>query len=125
MAGLAMAFVGLPGRAGNPPVFNGVIEPIFAENCVSCHGQKKQKKNLRLDSMAAVMKGGKDGPVVVPGKADQSDLMQRVELDINDDEHMPPKNKRQLNFREIQILEWWVNAGAPGNVPLSSLKVPD
>ncbi|HTQ32158.1 MAG TPA: c-type cytochrome domain-containing protein [Opitutaceae bacterium] len=125
LAGGISLFGALAARAdGNPPVFTGVVEPILARSCVSCHGEKKQKKNLRLDSLTAIMKGAKDGAVVVPGNADQSELTQRLHLDPDDDDHMPPKNKPQLTGREILILDWWINAGAPGDVPLTSLKVP-
>ncbi len=113
-----------PAVASDTPVFSGIVAPIFSEHCVSCHGEKKQKKNLRLDSLAAILKGGKDGDVIVPGKPDDSDLVKRVHLDLEDDDHMPPKQKAQLTAGEIQILEWWIAAGAPGEVPLSSLKVP-
>lgn len=126
LSGAMLAFAALESRAAdNPLVFTGVVEPIMARTCVSCHGEKKQKKNLRLDSLAAIMKGGKDGAVVVPGKADDSDLVQRLHLDLTDDDHMPPKSKTQLNDKEILILEWWINSGAPGDVPLNSLQVPD
>lgn len=124
-AGLAAAFMAFECRAADQLVFTGVIKPILANSCVSCHGEKKQKKKLRLDSLAAIMKGGKDGAVVVPGNADKSDLIARIQLDLDDDDHMPPKKKPQLTDKEILILQWWINAGAPGDVPLSSLKVPD
>ncbi|HTB79357.1 MAG TPA: c-type cytochrome domain-containing protein [Opitutaceae bacterium] len=126
LSGALLAFTALEGRAADsPPVFTGIVEPILARTCVSCHGEKKQKKNLRLDSLAAIMKGGKDGAVVVPGKADDSDLVQRLHLDLTDDDHMPPKSKTQMSDKEILILEWWINSGAPGDVPLNSLQVPD
>ncbi|HXC02101.1 MAG TPA: c-type cytochrome domain-containing protein [Opitutaceae bacterium] len=126
LTGLALALTALECRAGNDPlVYSGVIKPIMADTCVSCHGEKKQKKKLRLDSLAAIMKGGKDGPVVVPGNVDKSDFVDRIELDLDDDDHMPPKGKPQLTDKQILVLEWWVKAGAPGDVPLSSLKAPD
>ncbi len=71
------------------------------------------------------MKGGKDGAVVTPGNLDKSDLVERIHLELDDDDHMPPKKKPQLNDKEILILDWWIKAGAPGDVPLSSFKVPD
>jgi hypothetical protein len=126
ITGLAIALMALECRADDDPlVYTGIVKPILANTCVSCHGEKKQKKMLRLDSLAAIMKGGKDGAVVVPGNADKSDLVDRIELDLDDDDHMPPKGKPQLSDKEILILEWWVKAGAPGDVPLSSLKAPD
>jgi hypothetical protein len=126
ITGLAVALMALECRADNDPlVYTGIVKPILANTCVSCHGDKKQKKKLRLDSLPAIMKGGKDGAVVVPGNVDKSDFIDRITLDLNDDDHMPPKGKPQLNAKQILILEWWVKAGAPGDVPMSSLKVPD
>jgi mono/diheme cytochrome c family protein len=126
VTGLAIALTALECRADNDPmVYTGIVKPILSDTCVSCHGEKKQKKKLRLDSLEAIMKGGKDGVVVVPGNVDKSDLMDRITLDLNDDDHMPPKGKPQLNDKQILILKWWVKAGAPGDVPLSSVKMPD
>jgi mono/diheme cytochrome c family protein len=126
LTGLALALTALACRADNDPlVYTGIVKPIMADTCVSCHGEKKQKKKLRLDSLAAIMKGGKDGAVVVPGNVDKSDFIDRITLDLNDDDHMPPKGKPQLTDKQIQVLEWWVKAGAPGDVPLSSVKMPD
>jgi mono/diheme cytochrome c family protein len=126
LTGLALALTALACRADDDPlVYTGIVKPIMANTCVSCHGEIKQKKKLRLDSLAAIMKGGKDGAVVVPGNVDKSDLIDRITLDLNDDDHMPPKGKPQLTDKQIQILEWWVKAGAPGDVSLSSVKMPD
>jgi len=126
LTGLALALTSLQCRAANDPlVYTGIVKPIFDEKCISCHGEQKQKKKLRLDSLAAIMKGGKDGAVVVPGNADKSDLIDRITLDLKDDDHMPPQRRQQLTDKQVLILEWWVKAGAPGDVPLSSVKMPD
>jgi mono/diheme cytochrome c family protein len=125
LIGLALALTSLECRAANDPlVYTGIVKPILDSTCGSCHGVDKQKKKLRLDSLAAIMKGGKDGVVVVPGNVDKSDLIDRITLDLNDDDHMPPKGRQQLTDKQILILEWWVKAGAPGDVPLSSVKIP-
>jgi mono/diheme cytochrome c family protein len=126
LIGLALSPTALECRAANDPlVYTGIVKPIFDEKCISCHGEQKQKKKLRLDSLPAIMKGGKDGAVVVPGNVDKSDLIDRITLDLNDDDHMPPKGRQQLTAKQILLLEWWVKAGAPGDVPLSSVKMPD
>ncbi len=94
------------------PVFAGVIAPIFENKCVSCHGTAKSKGGLRLDSFAALMKGGDDGIVLKPGNAAQSPVLQRTLLPAADDDHMPPHGKPQLTADEIALLKWWVDAGA-------------
>src|ERR1043166_2738726 len=54
------------------------IKPIFEKSCIKCHGEEKQKGKLRLDSVAAVLKGGEDGQVIQPGKSAESLLVHNV-----------------------------------------------
>jgi len=106
------------------PVFTGVIEPIFESKCVSCHGAQKSKGGLRLDSFAALQKGGKDDVTIKPGDAAQSPMVQRALLPVSDDDHMPPEGKPQLTAAEITVLKWWIDAGAPETNTLDSLQPP-
>ncbi len=78
------------------PVFSAAVLPVFENSCVSCHGPEKSKGDLRVDSFAALSKGGENGPVVVPGKPADSKLMKRLLLPLEDEEHMPPEGKPQL-----------------------------
>jgi hypothetical protein len=93
-------------------IFAKTVLPILTTSCVSCHGPTKAKGGLRLDSYAAVMKGSDDGPVVVPGDPDKSDLMQRMHLPPDDDDHMPPKGKPQPPEAQIGVLSDWIKSGA-------------
>src|SRR5438046_2859818 len=52
--------------------FETQVRPLLVDNCFSCHGEKKQKGGLRLDSPQALLKGGKNGAVIVPGKPGES-----------------------------------------------------
>ncbi|HEX4485616.1 MAG TPA: c-type cytochrome domain-containing protein [Terriglobales bacterium] len=88
------------------------VEPIFSARCVTCHGPDKQKGNLRLDSYAALMKGGKHGAAVKTGNAQTSDLMRRVTLPQDNDDFMPKEGKRPLSTDQIKLIELWINAGA-------------
>ena len=51
------------------------IKPLLTRHCVSCHGAEKPRGGLRLDTAAAARKGGKEGPAIVPGKAEESPLL--------------------------------------------------
>src|SRR3954470_5148748 len=51
------------------------IRPIFEKTCFRCHGEERQKGDLRLDSLEAALKGGEDGKVVLPGKSVESSLV--------------------------------------------------
>ena len=57
-------------QAAREHFFEQNVRPLLAENCYSCHGEKKQKGGLRLDSLEAILKGGESGPAVVAGKPD-------------------------------------------------------
>jgi len=68
------------------------IRPILEESCFRCHGEERQKGDLRLDSLQAVLKGGEDGKAVVPGDSKKSVLVVAV-AQINDEIAMPPKRR--------------------------------
>jgi len=67
------------------------IQPLFQQSCIKCHGPEKQKGDLRLDSKAMAMKGGKDGVAITAGQADKSDLYRRITLPAGSDDIMPSK----------------------------------
>ena len=92
--------------------YNDVIEPIFHARCYTCHGKSRQKGKLRLDQPDLLMKGGKDGPVIVVGKPDKSELIKRIFLPKEDDHHMAPKEKPQLTESEKLLVRWWVENDA-------------
>jgi len=72
--------------------FDKEIRPIFEASCFNCHGDEKQKADLRVDSLEAVLKGGEDGKVVIPGDSAKSLLI--IAVSGLDPEHvMPPKRR--------------------------------
>jgi mono/diheme cytochrome c family protein len=99
-------------------VFEARIRPIFADHCYQCHSEKaeKLKGELRLDSPAAILKGGKSGPIIIPNQPDASLLIRAVRY-TNPDLKMPPKGKK-LGPEQIALLESWVQMGA--SVPSTS-----
>lgn len=90
--------------------FESSIRPLLVEKCQGCHGPEKQWGTLRLDSRAAMLGGGETGPVVVPGKPDESLLIKAVRR-TDDTLQMPPKES--LSLRQIADLTRWVEMGAP------------
>jgi hypothetical protein len=89
--------------------FETRIRPVLAEHCFSCHGPKKQKGGLRLDSAAAMLKGSDSGPIVIQGQVEKSLLIKVIHYD--GDVKMPPKKK--LPERAIADLTAWVKMGTP------------
>jgi uncharacterized membrane protein len=90
-------------------VYSDIIKPIFQEKCYSCHSSIRQKGKLRLDDSVTIMKGGKDGSVIVSGKSNESELIKRIMLPREDEHHMAPKEKPQLTESEISLLRWWID----------------
>jgi hypothetical protein len=66
--------------AGEVPTVDYVrdVKPLLARRCYACHGALKQKAHLPVDTAAALRKGGEGGPAIKPGKAGESELIERV-----------------------------------------------
>jgi hypothetical protein len=81
----------LPAPAAKKGVtYDSDIKPLLEASCFRCHGAERPKGGLRLDSKEAVLKGGEDGKVVVPGDAKKS-LMLIAVAQLDDETAMPPK----------------------------------
>src|SRR6187455_3753639 len=105
LAGVVMA-----GEKGPTPeqlkFFEEKVRPVLAQNCFKCHGEDKQKGDLRLDLHEALLAGGESGPAIVPGKPKESLLLDAVNYASLE---MPPDGK--LSESEIEILTTWVKIG--------------
>ena len=80
-----------------------VIQPLFDAHCVSCHGPKKEKGKLRLDSLEAPLKGGKN-PTFTLGRPNSSMLLARVFLERGAGDVMPPKAEKPLTEKQKEAL---------------------
>ena len=93
-------------------VYKEQVAPILKLRCYNCHAALKQKNILRLDGEIFIKKGGKNGKIFVAGNTFKSPLYTSLVLPIDDEKHMPPKGKHQLNQNEILIIERWIKSGA-------------
>jgi hypothetical protein len=105
------ATVSWPSFADTKVDFVKDIQPILQNTCIKCHGPEKQKGGLRLDSRAAVLKGGKDGEVINLNHADKSDLYRRITLEPGSDDIMPSKGD-PLTKAQTDLIRDWINQGA-------------
>src|SRR5262249_22530385 len=71
--------------------FEKRIRPLLVEHCQQCHGPRKRQGGLRVDSRAALLRGGDSGPAIVPGQPENSRLVQAVHYE--GDLRMPPQGK--------------------------------
>src|SRR6266849_4351144 len=108
--------------AADPIDYVRDIRPILSQHCYSCHGPQKQKSGLRLDAVAAALKGGNSGPAIVPANSGESLLIKAV---TTSDENLPqmPFQKPPLSSRQIALLKTWIDQGAkaPTNERLESV----
>jgi uncharacterized membrane protein len=93
-------------------VYTEMVQPVLHDNCYGCHRAGHVKGGLRLDDQTNILKGGKDGVILIPGNPGASLLMKRILLPLDDDHHMAPKDKQQLTVAEIKLLKWWIANGA-------------
>ena len=99
---------GLAGAADTGEFFETRVRPVFAKNCYACHTDSKMG-GLRLDSADSVKQGGKSGPPIIPGKPDESLLIQAIRYS-HERLKMPPGGK--LKDQEIADITEWVQSGA-------------
>ncbi|MFO0871899.1 MAG: DUF1553 domain-containing protein [Pirellulales bacterium] len=100
-----------PGVADDTVDFEREIRPLLRTHCVGCHGPELQEGGLRLDARSLALRGGDNGPVIVPRKSAESELLRRV-ASQDKSEFMPPKGDR-LNASQVERLRRWIDQGAP------------
>lgn len=99
-----------PSTDENLRFFESRVRPILVKRCYECHGEQSQEGELRLDGYASLMQGGASGPVVVPGKPEESLLIAAIGYQ-NEELRMPPEEK--LPVAEANVLREWVLRGVP------------
>src|SRR4051812_11347850 len=99
----------LSSRAAAEPADTAAPLHLLKTRCFACHNEQKRKGELVMTSRELLLKGGEDGPVIVPGAPAESPLIAALAVDA--DPHMPPK--KQLTAAQIALLSAWVKDGAP------------
>lgn len=88
------------------------IKPLFERSCFKCHGEEKQKGELRVDSVEAIKKGSEYGEVIVVGDGAKSGLL-HVMAGLVEDTMMPPEGKADpLTKEELGLVRAWIDQGA-------------
>jgi hypothetical protein len=107
---LSLALVRPAAGSAEKPTYNRDIRPILAENCFACHGPDKaaRKADLRLDLREEALKAG----AFVPGKPDESPLVERIFSDKAGKLMPPPKSHKKLTAQQKETLRLWVAQGA-------------
>ncbi len=106
------------GDAADSPSTTSVTQhdvlPILMRRCTACHGPRRQEAGLDLRTKASILRGGKSGPAMVPGKPAKSLIIKRIGAG-----EMPPRQRlvaasvKPIEPAEMEILACWIAAGAP------------
>src|SRR6185295_17632153 len=97
----------LPVIAAAPPTFEKDIRPILKAHCFDCHGEgEKLKGGLDVRLRRLILKGGDDGPVIVPGKPEKSLLFKLVHSGEM------PKREKKLTREQVTLIKEWIATGA-------------
>ena len=107
---LLAPFLLAAGAAAEPVDFVRDVQPILANSCLACHGERQQLGQLRLDAKTIAMKGGVSGKTIVPGDPSSSELYRRV-AGLGDQPRMPMGG--ELPAEQIATLKAWIAEGAP------------
>lgn len=106
-------------------IFDHVIKPVLEKKCISCHNESKAKGELVMLDSALLEAGGKNGALFVRGNPNESLIIQRAHLPVEDKKHMPPKGKPQLTAEELKLLSLWISAGAPYSKRVVAMEAGD
>lgn len=110
---LALAICGHEAKAAESVDFGRDILPILENRCFGCHGPEKQKSHLRFDKLEVAL----ELPgVIVPGKAEESEMWLRISLPADDIDIMPPKGD-PLTAEQIELIKAWIDGGAEWSPP--------
>jgi WD40 repeat protein len=86
------------------------VEPIFANKCFVCHSGNVTEAKFDMGTHAGVLKGGKRGAAVVPGKSAESNLF--LFCSRQKKPMMPPKTEEPLTSQEVSVIKLWIDEGA-------------
>ena len=100
-------------------LYTEMIQPILEHRCYSCHSEKRQKGDLRLDGEEFMRKGGESGSLL---EGRTGELCRRLLLPAEHEDHMPPTEREQPASAEIELVVAWVESGADFTAKVGSLE---
>lgn len=82
------------------------VEPLLDKQCLKCHAGVRQQGGLDLRSLDTILRGGAQGPAIIPGRPAESRILQYIQP--GSAPHMPPDPKKQLSAADIATLKTWI-----------------
>ncbi|MEM6320606.1 MAG: c-type cytochrome domain-containing protein [Bacteroidota bacterium] len=105
-------------------IYADIIQPMFKQTCFECHNADKANGGLRMHTPELLMAGGDGGPILVSGKAVDSELYKRITKDPNSRKFMPTGGRTHLGYKEVQLVEWWIDQGASFEASVAEADIP-
>jgi WD40 repeat protein len=106
-------------KRATPVEFEKEIRPVHSANCLACHNRTKAKADLVLETPADMLKGGENGPAIVPKRSADSLLLKLAAH--QQDPAMPPKDNKvaaaNLTPEQLGLLKLWIDQGAAAAAP--------
>lgn len=102
----------------NPNIFTDIVQPVLNEKCGACHNENKAKGKLNLLTYESIMLGGESGITTASG---ENTIIHHIGLPQDHEDHMPPKDEKQLTSDELIILQSWFDLGADKDLNSSDL----
>ena len=98
--------------------FSENVQPILEQHCVRCHqpgGPGEMASGLDMTSYESLMKGTRNGPMVIAGDTEGSNLLVLVEGRADPSIRMPHGNNQPIPKPDIQTIRSWIGQGAKNN----------
>ena len=100
-------------KRDKPVSFFEEVLPILEEKCLACHSLSLAESKLNLEEVSTMLKGGKRGPAIVPGRGAESLLIKTASRQL--EPYMPPPEKKDyepLTPEELGLIKLWIDQGA-------------
>lgn len=102
-----------PELLGNREIdFVDEVKPLLESRCLECHHRRYVCAGLNMETKSLAMKGGRSGPVIIPGAPHHSLLYQVLLLGHENPVAMPPTPEK-LEQEHLKIVHDWIRQGAP------------
>ena len=105
-------------------VFKDLIQPMLEKRCYECHNADKDNGGLQMHTAELLSKGGDGGPILVKGKAIDSELFKRITKDPTSKKFMPVGGKTHLGYKEVKLIGWWIDSGADYGKSIVEMEIP-
>ena len=106
-------------------ITQAAILPLLDKKCNSCHNPGKKKGGLDMTTWEKLVVGGESGPLWTPNDPSNSEIIKRMELPLDHDDHMPPAGKQQLTKQEKQLIHLFITSGASPTITLGNIETRD